>query len=448
MSGGPEAVRRDVSADVLIVGGGPAGLAAARALRQQGAGRVVVVEREAEAGGIPRHSDHPGYGILDLHRPLTGPAYARRLVDLAAGAGAEIWTETSVTSWAPGANGVEAALGRTVDTTSPAGLLRIAAGAVVLATGCRERPRSARLIPGPRPQGIYTTGQLQQAVHLKNAPIGRRAVVVGAEHVSYSALLTLAHAKVKAIALVTEHARHQSYGPIVAATATRMHVPLLAGQRVVGVVGRARVEGVEIADLATGATRTIPCDVLVFTADWIPDHEIARLGGLDMDPGTLGPRIDASFATSVPGVFAVGNLLHGAETSDVVMGEGSRVATPVTAWLTRREAGSAATADRLPIAVAEPVAWVTPNVARVGESGPLSLRVSRIVERGTVEVAQGERTLWRGHGRTGMLSMLGNVVPSRLAAGALVPGRAIHIPGGWLRDVRADGPAPVVRVRE
>jgi thioredoxin reductase len=442
-----EAARRDVSADVLIVGGGPAGLAAAKALRQHGAGRVVVVEREAEAGGIPRHSDHPGYGVLDLHRPLTGPAYARRLVDLAADAGAEIWTETSVTSWAPVADGGEAARGRTLETTSPAGLQRISAGAVVLATGCRERPRSARLIPGPRPAGIYTTGQLQQAVHLKDAPIGRRAVVVGAEHVSYSALLTLAHAKVKAVALVTEHARHQSYGPIVAATATRMRVPLLAGQRMVGIVGRERVEGVEIADLATGATRTIACDVLVFTADWIPDHEIARLGGLDMDAGTLGPRIDAAFATSVPGVFAVGNLLHGAETSDVVTGEGSRVAAPVAAWLARGGDATPAAA-RVPIAVSEPVAWVTPNAVRGTETGPVSLRVSRIVERGVIEVAQGERVLWRGHGRTGMLSMLGHLVPSRLAAGVLVPGRAIHIPGDWLRDVRADGPAPVVRVRE
>ena len=184
MTSGVTLASEDV--DVAIVGGGPAGLAAGQALARAGAGRVVVLEREPATGGIPRHADHPAYGIRDLHRVLSGPEYALRRSQAATAAGAELRVGTDVTGWAPG--GELALL-----TTSAAGRRSLRARAVVLATGCRERPRSARLVPGSRPQGILTTGMLQQLVYLLREPVGRRAVVVGAEHVSYSALQTLAH---------------------------------------------------------------------------------------------------------------------------------------------------------------------------------------------------------------------------------------------------------------
>ncbi|HEY5151745.1 MAG TPA: FAD-dependent oxidoreductase, partial [Mycobacterium sp.] len=165
-----------MSVDVAIVGGGPAGLAAAADLAARGL-EVVVLERESAAGGIPRHSDHLGYGIRDLRTVLTGPAYARRLVQRAGEAGAQIRTETMVTGWAGQ---------RTLETTSPRGRELIDAGAVILATGARERPRSARLIPGDRPSGVYTTGHLQNVVNIAHRTVGSRAVIVGAELVSYS----------------------------------------------------------------------------------------------------------------------------------------------------------------------------------------------------------------------------------------------------------------------
>jgi NADPH-dependent 2,4-dienoyl-CoA reductase/sulfur reductase-like enzyme len=158
---------------VTIVGGGPAGLAAAVELRRLGVGQVVVIEREREAGGIPRHARHQGFGLRDLRRPLTGPAYARRYADLARSAGAELLLETMVTGWAEGA----------LELTGPGGRSTLEPAAVVLATGCRERPRSARLVPGSRPEGVMTTGMLQQLVYLQGLPAGRRALVVGAEHV-------------------------------------------------------------------------------------------------------------------------------------------------------------------------------------------------------------------------------------------------------------------------
>ena len=183
-----------MSADVAIIGAGPAGLTAATYLVRSTLLNVVVLERESEPGGIPRHSDHLGYGIRDLKTFITGPAYARRLAAEALRVGVTIRTDTMVTGWAGDT---------TLELTSPRGREQLEARAVILATGARERPRAARLIPGDRGAGVYTTGHLQNVVHLKHGSVGRRAVVVGAELVSYSAVLTLRQAGCAAALMTT-----------------------------------------------------------------------------------------------------------------------------------------------------------------------------------------------------------------------------------------------------
>src|SRR5215467_1767966 len=206
LSGQP--VPPGAAADALVVGGGPAGLAAAAELRRLGAGRVLVAERDNEAGGIPRHSAHTGFGARDLRRVLSGPRYARRYADAAAAAGADIRVGTTVTGW----GGLSGAGGcYRVTLTSAAGLDTVDARAVLLATGCRERPRTARLVPGDRPPGVMTTGELQRRVYLGGQRLPGRALVVGAEHVSFSAMVTLAHAGAEVVALVTDRPRHTSY---------------------------------------------------------------------------------------------------------------------------------------------------------------------------------------------------------------------------------------------
>ena len=187
---------------VAIVGGGPSGLTAAAALAGKVDGEVVVIEREAETGGIPRHSDHPGYGMRDLKRFISGPAYAKRLSAMAKDAGAVLETEAMVTSWAGE---------RALRITSPRGLRTVTADAVVLATGARERPRPARLIPGDRPDGVFTTGQLQNLVHLHHAKVGSRALVVGAELVSWSAVLTLRESGCATVGMVSSYPRSEAY---------------------------------------------------------------------------------------------------------------------------------------------------------------------------------------------------------------------------------------------
>lgn len=410
-------------ADVLIVGGGPAGLSAALELRRRGADRVIVAEREQQAGGIPRHSDHLGFGMRDLHRVLSGPAYARHYVRAAIAAGAEIRTGTSVAGWVGT---------RVLTTTAPTGITEIEAGAVVLATGCRERPRSARLIPGDRPAGIFTTGAVQQLVHIYEHKVGRRAVIVGAEDVSFSAVMTLRHAGAEIAALVTEHPAHETY-PLLALATTGIHrIPILANCRVSRIFGHDRVEGVELIG-ADGATSQIDCDTIVFTGDWIPELELAARGDIAMNLGTKGPSVDPLLRCSAPGVFAIGNLLHGAETSDVAASEGRRVASSIVDW---SRSGRWVGDSEVPVVVADPISWVTPDILPIeagdaASSDRLTLRVSRFVERSRIEIRQAGAPLWTGR-----------------PLGRLVPGRSFHVPTSWASRARAGAGPVTLRLAE
>jgi len=355
--------------DVLIVGAGPAGLAAALELTRLGIKDIVVAERESEAGGIPRMCGHTGFGLRDLHRVMTGPSYARKYCELAERAGVEIHTSTTITSLTPslspeGRGGLAA-----LNYTSPNGLGTIEAKSVLLATGVRERPRSARLIPGTRPQGVFTTGSLQRFVYQDHLPVGKRAVIVGAEIVSLSAVLTLMHANVKVMNMVTELPRQQLYLPIflpakILYADILAQVKILTNARVTNIFGRERVEGIEIARLPKSPktpevlTEIIECDTVVFTGDWIPENDLARRGEVDTFKPSLGPQVDAAFRTSQVGVFAAGNLLRGVETADWAALEGRGAARSIARYL--ENAGWSA--SRLEVRVEAPLAWICPNV--------------------------------------------------------------------------------------
>lgn len=394
---------------IAVVGGGPAGLACALELRRHGLD-VLVLEREREAGGIPRHCEHQGFGLRDLHRLHSGPRYARRYRELAREAGAEVLEEAMVTGTQEGA----------LEVTSPAGRETVRADAIVLATGCRERPRSARLVPGSRPDGVLTTGLLQQLVQ-RNLPVGRRALVVGAEHVSFSAVLTLAHAGVAVVGMTTELPRHQSFALARAGAVIRYRAPLWTRTAVAAVHGGPRLEEVELLDLDSGSTRRVACDTVVFTGDWIPDHELAVSLGLELDAGTRGPKVDTGLRTARPGVFAAGNLLHGAEPADVAALSGRRVAESVASWFTTGSWPD----RRVQLLCSEPLHWVSPNaVAEPSDAPPgggFLLRPNAFLGRPKVEILQGERKLWSGR------------------IGRLMPGRSALLPAGWVEGADPEG---------
>ncbi len=398
-------------ADALVVGGGPAGLATATALRRLGHAHVVVVEREERAGGVPLITDHTGFGARDRHRLLRGPAYADALVADADHAGVEILVRTTAVDWLDGGGLV---------LHHEGGLAERRARAVVLATGTRERPRAARLIPGDRPAGVHTTAAVQRLV-LAGVRIGQRAVVIGAEHVSFSAIDTLAHAGCATVALVTGQARHQSYAPFAWASAGRRRVPVLCAVEVAEIVGRGRVEGVRLSD-----GRWLACDTVVVSGDWVPEHTLARQGGVECDPMSGTPVVDGHGRTSRPGVFAAGNVLHGALQADWCANEGVRVAGEVAAFLADPPMAWR-WAESTPVVALAPLRWVTPGRidARVGpDRGRLVLAADAFGRRVRVVATQAGRTLGAARPRT-----------------PVAPGRPFTVAAPWTGAIRRqDGP--------
>ena len=402
--------------DVIIIGAGPSGLTAAAGLAKTM--RVVVLEREQYAGGIPRHSDHLGYGIRDLHRFVTGPEYARRLVARAESVGVVIRTGTMVTGWTQD--------GR-LEVTSPAGREALTASAIVLATGARERPRAARLVPGDRPAGVFTTGQLQNLVHLHHRAPGGRAVIVGAELVSWSAALTLRGAGCRTVLMTTEHPTPESYAAFNAAGRLGLRVPIATHTRVIRIIGRPRLTGIEVENTATGQRRIIGCDTVVFTGDWIPDNELAVAAGLNLDTGSKAPIVDGALRTSRDGVFAVGNLVHPVVTADLAAMDGQHVVSQVQAWLN----GSRARAPGVRLMVQSPLRWVSPGLLRLDDPLParhrLVLWTNRLVRRPHVHITQGGKQL----------------TSARLLWPAS-PGRAFQLPSRLLSRADMCGPDIVI----
>jgi thioredoxin reductase len=395
--------------DVLVIGGGPAGLTAAANLAGRVPGEVLVLDRERSAGGIPRHSDHSGYGIRDLHRFMRGPAYARRLVELATSAGATIRTQAMITGWDDdGAARV----------TTPEGRLLVSAKAVVLATGARERPRSARLIPGDRPAGIYTSGHLQNLVHLHHGVPGTRAVVVGAELVSWSAVVTLREAGCRTVLMTTEHASPESYAAFNLAGKVALRTPIATRARIVNILGGKEIRAVEIADLDSGRRRTVACDTVVFTGDWIPDNELARSAAIAIDPQSLGPLVDTALRTDRPGVFAAGNVVHPVDTADVAALDGRHVASQLLAWLN----GSRPSDQSVRIVATRPLRWISPGVLRAGDPAPARNRLLAWTDQ---RVSHPHVTV----------SQRGSVIAARRLPWIASPGRVFRIPSALLGDV-------------
>jgi thioredoxin reductase len=400
--------------DVAIIGGGPAGLTAAAELANDRGLTVTVLERETHAGGIPCHSDHLGYGIRDMKRFISGPAYARRLVSKASAAGVHVLTDAMVTGWHGD---------RSLEVTSPQGRLRVDARAVVLATGARERPRPARLIPGDRTSGVYTTGQLQDLVHLHHRTVGRRAVVVGAELVSWSAVLTLKHAGCRTGLMTTTYPSPESYGVFnIVGKSPLLGVNVATRTRLVRIIGKPALQAVEIEDLDTRTRRIVECDTLILTGDWIPDHELARSAGLPMDDKTLGPLVDTALRTGREGVFAAGNLLHPVDTADIAALDGAHVAQTVRDYLD----GAPAIAEGVRLQVESPLRWIAPGILRPHDRAParnrLLLWTDTLVRIPRIRVRQD-----------------GKVIATKTVPWPASPGRVFRVPADVLTRVDATG---------
>ena len=348
--------------DLAIIGAGPAGLAAAVAARAAGVGHVVVLEREAEPGGIPRHCGHSPYGLREFSRLMGGRAYAARLADQARAAGAEIHCETSVVAIHPG--------GR-LTLSTPQGAMELAARRVLLATGCRETPRATRLIGGEKPGGILNTGALQGLVYLQGITPFRRPLILGSELVAFSALLTCRHAGIRPVAMAAPEPAPLARWP--ARWLPRaLGVPYLAQTRLTAIHGRDRVTGVTLA--TPQGARELACDGVILTGGFRPENALALTGHLALDPATRGPLVDSDGRCSDPAYFAAGNTLRGVETAGWCWAEGRRAGAAIAADLARDTPPPPA----LTLTTEGPIAWALPQHIRPGAGAlpDLQLRVA------------------------------------------------------------------------
>lgn len=335
------------AADVVIVGGGPAGLAAAARLAELGAGRVLLLERQTETGGVPRHCGHSPFGMREFSRVMGGRTYGRRLTERAIASGAEIRVCHSVVA-------IEA--GPSLVVASPAGAYRCKARAILLATGARETTRAGLLASGSRPSGIINTAPLQDMVYLRGRRPFKNPVIVGTELVAMSAILTMRSAGGRVAAMIESGLKPIARAPFRWLPGL-LRIPVHLGVEIADIVGASGVEAVKIRNLADGSMREIACDGVLFSGRFTPEAALLRLSGGQISPETGGPAIDDGARTSLAGVYAAGNALRGVETAGWCWSEGRRVAEVIAADLNT----NASQGETIAVVAGEGIKYVYPQ---------------------------------------------------------------------------------------
>jgi NADPH-dependent 2,4-dienoyl-CoA reductase/sulfur reductase-like enzyme len=360
--------------DVAVIGGGPAGLAAAVAAREAGLDNVVVIERGEYLGGLLDQCIHNGFGLFYFGEDLTGPEYARRFIEKAGDLGVKSLLNSMVVKLFPD---------RKIMISNGTGLSYLSAKAVVLAMGCRERTRGSLCISGTRPAGILTAGTAQRYVNIHGYVPGREVVILGSGDVGMimARRLTLEGAVVKAVVEVLPYVGGLIRNEV--QCLGDFNIPLLLEHTITEIRGRDRVEAVTITRVdkkwnpVAGTERVISCDTLLISAGLIPENELSRSIGIEIDPVSGGPVVDNTLQTSCPGIFAGGNVLHVNDLVDNVTREGERAGAHAAAFIT---GGSRRKKNRVRLVVGGNVRYIVPQVVNTGDDFTLSLRVKEPAE--------------------------------------------------------------------
>lgn len=361
---------------ILIVGGGPAGLAAALAAREGGVKDILILERDHELGGILNQCIHNGFGLHTFQEELTGPEYAARFIHLVRKANIPCQLGTMVMEIRPDR--------RVLATSREYGVQEFQADAVVLAMGCRERPRGALNIPGYRPAGIYTAGTAQQLVNLEGYLPGREVVILGSGDIGLimARRLTLEGAHVHVVAELMPYSGGLKRN--IVQCLDDFGIPLKLSHTVVDIQGKRRVEGVTLAQVGgdckpiPGTEITYQCDTLLLSTGLIPENELSQSAGMALSPVTKGPVVNETLETSVPGVFACGNVLHVHDLVDFVSEEAAMAGRAAAAYVLGKACGQG---REIPIRTAGGVRYTVPSVVHPGQGViPLRLRVGNVYQ--------------------------------------------------------------------
>ena len=299
----------EITCDVAIIGAGPAGLSAAVAAKKEGAERVLLIERDESVGGILQQCIHPGFGLTYFKEELTGPEYAGRFEDEAEKLGAEVLLNSMVLEVVPEEKAVYC-------VNSQYGMTRVSAGSIVLAMGCREKTRAGIQIPGTRPAGVYTAGAAQRLINRQNAMVGREVVILGSGDIGMimARRMSLEGAHVKAVVEIMDFLAGLTRNKV--QCLDDFNIPLKLSHTVTRIVGNERVEGVYVAAVDENnkpipeTEEFIPCDTLLLSVGLLPENELTRQAGIEMNPVTNGPSVNQYMQTSAPGIFACGNVVH------------------------------------------------------------------------------------------------------------------------------------------
>lgn len=403
--------------EVVVIGGGPAGMAAALAAQKAGA-RVAIVEREQHLGGILRQCIHPGFGLSHFKQELTGPEYAQRFIDQVRATDIAPFLDSMVLGIDSGegdpgakASNAEAAAGHTVTLMSPAGMLQLTGRAVVLAMGCRERTRSEIKIPGSRPAGVFTAGLAQRYINIENLKPGSRAVILGSGDIGLimARRCTLEGISVEGVYELMPYANGLRRN--VKNCLDDFGIPLHLSTTVTRAIGHDRVEAVEVSQVdehlapIPGTERIVPCDTLLLSVGLIPENELSVAAGVELDPRTRGAVVDQSLQTGVPGIFACGNVLHVHDLADNVTCESERAGAAAAAYALGTGAGAVPDCE-LTVSPAGIAGYALPGRITAAALTKLNFRVRRPVDAARVRILAGDEELLAGKVRAFMPSVM------------------------------------------
>lgn len=372
---------------IVIIGGGPAGMAAAVAAYDNGVKDVVILDREDSLGGILRQCIHNGFGLHKLGKELTGPEYAAVYAEQVKERGIKVYTQTMV---------IDLTRDRIVTATNREGILKIKAGAVILAMGCRERSRGALNICGTRPAGVYSAGTAQKLINCEGFSVGKKVVILGSGDIGLimARRMSLEGAKVEAVCEIMPYSGGLQRN--IVQCLQDFDIPLYLSTTVAQIHGKDRVEGVTIAEVdekrqvKEETKRYIPCDTLLLSVGLIPENELTRTAGIPMDPITNGALVDENRQTQVSGIFACGNVLQVHDLVDFVSDEAELAGIGAVRFLVKENAAK----TTVPTKAGNGVRYVLPQRVTVQEETvSLFLRVTKPFGKVKFTVKSGETVL-------------------------------------------------------